>query len=328
MRILAEYGRDDLAKVYVAQMQENRQPERDRQKHCIEFVESIQPPLPREKKWVLIVSSMYGCPIQCKMCDAGGDFTGCLTAEDILAQINYMVCRRFPDGQPVTSKFKIQFARMGEPSLNPAVLEVLKRLLKQYDTRYLHASVSSVAPRTSTTQNFFTNLLAIKNKYYSQGRFQLQFSIHTTDEKKRKDLIPVRTWSFDEIAAYGEHFCSVEQGDRKITLNFAPVIGYPIDVDVIHTYFDPSRFLIKLTPMNPTLRAEESALLSLVDPYDSTASTDLMTRFREKGYEVILSIGVLEENQIGSNCGQFIQRAFGRNHRPAQSYDLERYSLI
>jgi len=71
MNILAEYGRDDLAKVFVAQMREDKPREKNYHRYLVECVESIQPPFPREKKWVLIVSSMFGCPIQCKMCDAG-----------------------------------------------------------------------------------------------------------------------------------------------------------------------------------------------------------------------------------------------------------------
>src|SRR4030043_1026374 len=122
MKIIAEFGRDDLAKVYVAEMRESVPIEKNQHGHFVEFVESLQPPLSRNKKWVLIVSSMFGCPIQCKICDAGGDFSGCLTSEEILTQIDYMVSRRFPHKKPSTAKFKIQFARMGEPSLNPAVL--------------------------------------------------------------------------------------------------------------------------------------------------------------------------------------------------------------
>ena len=86
-------------------------------------------------------------------------------------------------------------------------------------------------------------------------------------------------------------------------------------------------FLIKLTPVNPTLRSQEASLVSAVDPYDYTTSKDLITLFRKRGYEVILSIGALEENQIGSNCGQFIQRALNIYQRPEQSYDLERYFI-
>lgn len=327
MNILAEYGRDDLAKVYVAQMRKNKKPEKNRHSYLVECVESIQPPLPREKKWVLIVSSMFGCPIQCKMCDAGGNFYGCLTAEELLAQIDFMVHRRFPDGKPSTAKFKIQFARMGEPSLNPAVLQALEKMPKHYDPSTLHISISSVAPRTVTARKFFNKIFMIKNKYYSQGRFQLQFSIHTTDERKRNELIPIKKWSFEEIAAYGERFSLLQQGDRKVTLNFAPIVGYPIDVDCLRNYFDPEHFLIKLTPVNPTLRSHESSLVSAVDPYDYATSKDLITLFRERGYEVILSIGALEENQIGSNCGQCIQRALITYQRPEHSYDLERYFI-
>lgn len=326
MRIRAEYGMENLAKVYVAQMREHELSKQTNRQYLVEFVESIQPPLTREKKWVLIVSSMFGCPIQCKICDAGGDFLGCLTAEELLTQIEYMVRRRFPDGNPKTMKFKIQFARMGEPSLNHAVLEALEQIAVRYANTPVHISISSIAPRTASARTFFERLLEIKNRYFCNGRFQLQFSIHTTDKRKRDELIPFQKWSFDEIAAYGERFSLLYQGDRKITLNFAPIIGYPIDVDTIYRSFNPDVFLIKLTPINPTFRSQEASLISAIDPHDSAVSDHLSNAFRKKGYEVILSIGALEENQIGSNCGQFIQRALRSNHRPQSSYELNRYS--
>ena len=327
MKIIAEYGRDDLAKVYVAQMREHLSEQDNDQRYLLEFVESLQPPLPREKKWVLIVSSMFGCPVNCTMCDAGGDFFGCLTSEEIQSQIEYLVTRRFPQKKPITSKFKIQFARMGEPSLNPAVLDAMTALAHRYDSTNIHISVSSIAPRTTAVRRFFDELLQIKNRYYSEGKFQLQFSIHTTDEKKRDELIPIPKWSFEEIATYGERFSTQKLGDKKITLNFAPVIGYPIDAKCIRNYFDPRYFLIKLTPVNPTIRSQEKSLVSAIDPNNSIKSDDLVNRFRKMGYEVILSIGVLEENQIGSNCGQFIQRALQTYRRPEHSYELERYSM-
>lgn len=327
MNILAEYGRDDLAKVYVAQLRNTKEHNTQSAPHLIEFVESIQPPLPREEKWVLIVSSMFGCPIQCKMCDAGGDFSGCLTVEEILAQITYMVHRRYPDGTPTTSKFKIQFARMGEPTLNPAVLTALEKLPRLYEKSTLHVSLSSVAPKTKATKKFFEKLLLIKKRWYSQGRFQLQFSIHTTDTMKRDELIPIKKWSFEDIAAYGERFRRSSEDDKKITLNFAPIVGYPLNVEHLRSFFDPQHFLIKITPINPTVRSQEASLLSAVNAANPTTSYDLIKQLRKNGYDVILSIGVLEENQIGSNCGQYIQRALGTYQRPADSYELERYCL-
>ena len=321
MNVIAEYGQEDLAKVYVAKMRESRTPDR----FLVEFVESVQPPIPQEKKWVLIVSSMFGCPIKCRMCDAGGDFGGKLSADEIISQVQYMVRRRYPDGKIPVPKFKIQFARMGEPSLNPAVLEAMERLPREFDAPGLNVSISTVAPRNAATKAFFEGLLAIKDRLYTDGRFQLQFSIHTTDTAGRDDLVPVTKWSFGEISEYGERFAHPETGDKKVTLNFAPIEGYPVDAAVIREHFDPQKFLIKLTPLNPTVRSSEETLTSAINPGDSSSSDPLVEAFRDQGYDVVLSIGELEENRIGSNCGQFIQRALRAQGRPERSYELERY---
>jgi 23S rRNA (adenine2503-C2)-methyltransferase len=321
MIVIAEYGNDELAKVYVAMMREADASK----KHLVEFVESVQPPLPRDKKWVLIVSSMFGCPIKCRMCDAGGDFGGRLNAEEILEQIEYLVRRRYPDGRVPVPKFKIQFARMGEPSLNPAVLDAMERLPKAFNAPGLNVSMSTVAPNNPQTRRFFEKLVSVKERLYPGGRFQLQFSIHTTDKVRRNDLIPVKKWTFSEIAAYGNRFAHPETGDKKVTLNFAPVKGYPIDASAIREYFDPEKFIIKLTPLNPTVRSNEEALESAIKPDNMRVAEKLVQEFKKEGFEVVLSIGELEENKIGSNCGQFIQRALGVDNRPRQSYELERY---
>ncbi|MGQ9586971.1 MAG: radical SAM protein [Thermoplasmata archaeon] len=325
LNVIAEYGNEDLARVYVARMREPCGEKAAPDRFLVEFVESVQPPIPREKKWVLIVSSMFGCPIKCRMCDAGGDFWGRLTADEILAQVDYMVRRRFPDRRVNVRRLKIQFARMGEPSMNPAVLEAMRRLPKDYDSVGLNVSLSTVAPKSASAQEFFEKLIAVKDQHYFGGRFQLQFSIHTTDVAGRDDLIPVRKWSFEEIAAYGSRFSSPENGDRKVTLNFAPVRGYAIDASVMRRHFDPDKFLIKLTPLNPTVRSSEESLASAIDPYDRSTSDELVEAFEKEGYQVVLSIGEIEENRIGSNCGQFIQRALQARGRPHKSYELEQY---
>lgn len=316
MKILAEYGNDELARVYVAQL-------RDDPRSVIEFVESVQPPIPREEKWVLIVSSMFGCPIGCAMCDAGGDYAGPLTKEEILSQIDALVSHRYPSRKVPCSKFKIQFARMGEPSLNPAVLEALRLLPSIYDASGLLISLSTVAP--ARAEDFFDELIGIKEGLYRAGRFQLQFSIHTTDQEKRREIIPTRTWTFEQMAAFGERFCHPTEGDRKVTLNFAPVTGCPIDPSVIREIFEPDRFLIKLTPLNPTLRSSEGGLRSVIDPDSPQTGQALINGFTREGFEVILSIGEVEENRIGSNCGQFIQRALHGKQRPPDAYEIERY---
>ena len=316
MRILGEFGREDIAKVYVASM-------RDGGDHVVEFVESLQPPIPREKKWVLIVSSSFGCPMNCMMCDAGGKYLGRLDMEEILAQTDHMIYRRYPDGRIPSEKFKIQFARMGEPSFNPNVIDALSNMAGRYDAPGLMSCLSTVAP--SNSEGFFAKLIGVKKRFYPGGRFQLQFSIHTTDEEKRDWLIPGRKWGLDDIARFGDRY--FENGDRRITLNFALTRGMPIDPQEISSRFPTDKFAVKLTPLNPTAKALSNRLESALDPIDPRAAEDLIRGFRQLGFETILSIGEVEENKIGSNCGQFVTMVGGERPGMKDCYETSRYRL-
>ncbi|MFA5794794.1 MAG: radical SAM protein [Candidatus Brocadiia bacterium] len=296
MKVISEQGRPELAMVYIGRMRDGSD------KHLVEFVESVQPPIPRQSKWVIIVSSQFGCPIGCLMCDAGRKFSGNLTADEILAQIDYLVTKYYPSGAVPVPKFKIQFARMGEPALNPAVLDVLEQLPKRYKAEGLMPCVATVAPQGS--DEFFERLIDIKNRLYSGDRFQLQFSINTTDPAKRQELMPHPKWTLAQIAQYGRRFH--RPGDRKMTLNFAVAEGYPVDADIIRQHFSPEQFLIKITPLNPTRQVASNKLETYIQPNSIGQNNQLVSRFKKLGYDTILSIGEQEENQIGSNCGEFV----------------------
>lgn len=291
MNIVAKIGRDDMAVVYLAETRGGR---------MIEFAESLQPPHPREEKWVLTISTSFGCPSGCRFCEAGGDYSGRLSSKEIFSQIDYLISNRFPGGKVAVKKFKIQFARMGEPSFNHNVLDILERFGSRYDAPGFIPSISTIAPLG--TDRFFRRMLEIKDRLYP-GRFQLQFSIHTTDESKRDWLIPAKKWSFERIADFGKVFH--KKGDRKVTLNFAVSRGMPVDARKLRQYFSPDIFLLKVTPVNPTA----SALRNSISPFLNGAEyQELVQSMEEAGYEVILSIGELEENLIGSNCGQYVTR--------------------
>lgn len=295
MQIVRFTGREDIATVYIADMGEGK---------LVEFVESTQPPLTRDKKWVLIISVLFGCPVGCPMCDAGGDYKGKLSKEHMFDQIDYLIKKRFPDGFVPVEKFKIQFARMGEPSLNPAVIDVLDEIPFRYEIPGFIPSLSTVAP--AGTDKFFERLLEVKRRRYTEGQFQLQFSIHTTDERLRNKIVPVKKWSFSQIAQFAENF--QEDGDRKVTLNFALAEGWPVDAEILARYFSPHKFIIKVTPINPTHRAVENGLTSYIDAYDGKREYKIINELRSAGFDVILSIGEVEENRIGSNCGQYVMR--------------------
>ena len=295
MRVLAAAGKDEIARVYVAELDTGK---------FIEFVEAVQPPKPRDEKWVLMISTLYGCPVGCAMCDAGGYYHGKVAKEDLFAQIDHMVLRHFPDRIIPCQQFKIQFARMGEPAFNPAVLDVLEELPQRYQAPGFMPSVSTIAPQS--TDAFFERLLEIKNRHYPGGNFQFQYSIHTTDQEQRDEMIPVKKWDFGQMAAYGERF--YQPGDRKITLNFALAEGQPVDPQTLLSHFNPDKFLIKITPLNPTYQAAEHGLTSYIDPHNQKQEYAVVKDLQAAGYQVIMAIGEVEENYIGSNCGQYVRR--------------------
>lgn len=307
MKVVAALGKDDIALVYIGKMKGDR---------FVEFVESVQPPISREKKWVLIVSSLLGCPVGCSFCDGGIGYKGKLSKKEIFDQIDFPIRKRFPKGDIPVEKFKVQFARVGEPTFNPAVIEVLSELPSRYNAPGLLPCVSTIAPEG--TDNFFEGLLYVRRNTYRGKDFQLQFSIHTTDRKLRDKLIPVKKWDFQRISTYGEKF--FEEGYRKITLNFALAHDTPIEPSILLKYFNPDKILIKITPINPTYTALKNKISSFVDCKNNDRLESVINNLKNAGYEVIKSIGILEENNIGSNCGQYIQAHLAENENLKDSY--------
>lgn len=311
MKILGKTGREDIATVYVGEFLGNKR---------VEFVESVQPPIPRDKKWVLIISSLFGCCVNCSFCDAGGNYQGKLSYNELLSQIDFLIKKRYPDGKVPVEKFKIQFARMGEPSLNMNALDILSDFHNIYEAPGFIPSVSTIAP--VGTDAFFEKLLFIKRQIYKE-KFQLQFSIHTTDLQERDRLIPVKKWGFDQISEYGSEF--YEENHRKITLNFALSDNISVEPDILEYYFSPEKFLIKITPINPTYKAVNNGLSS--KGLLSGKRNELISELRKSGYDVILSIGELEENQIGSNCGQYLENFETEKKQLESSYTYQLQSL-
>ncbi len=314
MKVVSKTGDPKFATVYVAKM-------RDNPKALIEFVDAVDPRYSREEKWVIIVSTQIGCPIGCLMCDSGSFFWGNLTKDEILTQIDHI----FSDHQPLITchcfsshpKLKIQFARMGEPALNPAVLDVLEELPRKYPIKGLMPCIATTAPAAAAS--WFERLAEIKNKYYAGGNFQLQFSINSTDEPERDRLMPIRKWPLDDISKYGEKF--FRNGDRKITLNFALADDFKIDADILAEKFNPKKFLVKITPINPTEAAKDGKFRTVISPEKPYSADMIAGDLDKRGFETIISIGSSEEIKIGSNCGQSARKIRGKENYGRHNLD-------
>ncbi|OGR80743.1 MAG: hypothetical protein A2X32_09375 [Elusimicrobia bacterium GWC2_64_44] len=268
----------------------------------VEFVDTVEPGVAKADKWVLMVSTQLGCPVGCRMCDAGAmGFFGNLTAGEMLAQVRQVVADNPGLDPRAHPKFKIHFARMGEPVLNPAVLEALERLPAEFPYAGLMPSISTVAPETPEAAAFLERLIAVKDKHYAGGRFQLQFSVHATDPARRLRIVPMPVWSPAAIAAYGRRF--VRPGDRKVTLNFALPQGERLDPAELRRTFDPALFLIKVTPVNPTYSADRSGTSYVWNNPPAGLEGDAAA-LRSAGFNVIISPSAPEEIEAETSCGQ------------------------
>jgi 23S rRNA (adenine2503-C2)-methyltransferase len=297
MHIVTKSGKPDLAEIYVARMRHD--PE-----YMIEFVDACDTSTgPRQSKWVVVISTQFGCPVNCLMCDAGGSFKGNLTFEDLKFQVETVLGAHEGLDPNACSKLKVQFARMGEPSLNDHVPEFLVWLKDRYPK--VIPCIATIAPRSS--DSWFERLLDVRDLFHD---FQLQLSINSTDEQYRDRLMPYPKMSWEWLAAYGRRF--YRPGQRKIGLNFAICPEIPVNAQAMAKYFDPEHFIIKLTPVNPTSTGYENRFTISEDRGAiALLLLDKSNEFAQLGFEVILSIGNLEENLIGSNCGQAVRRLKG-----------------
>ncbi len=292
MRIIGEAGRKGLARVFLAEMRPGL---------MVEFVDACDPAVGgRDKKWVIVVSSQYGCPVGCLTCDAGGDFRGNLSAGEIISQVE-QAFKMNPEQDPQKCrKLKVQFARMGEPALNDAVVEAIRWLAEKFPRAI--PCIATMAP--AGRERWFASFLDVSRRF---AHAQLQFSMNTTDPEMRDRLIPYPKMGWPEMVAWGEKF--YRPGSRRPSLNFALSPGVPVQAARVAELFDPAVFAIKLTPLNPTATAGESGLQCVAQGEQARRLVGQKAReFAELGYQVIESVGNMEENDIGSNCGQMVRK--------------------
>ena len=204
--------------------------------------------LPLEEKWVITISTQHGCGIGCPYCYVRKVGNGRNAGfDDLVKQV--LTGIKLHSEVEFTKRLNIHFARMGEPTWNPNVLDAAKWFKTHLDAEYkVHPVVSTIMPRRNEwLKTFIHTWMRIKNRLY-QGNAGLQLSINSTNEQERKFLFNDQACSLEEIARIME---GCIPAGRKITLNFA-VANFQIDPLVLRKYFDPDDYIIKLTPMHKT----------------------------------------------------------------------------
>lgn len=269
--------------------------------------------LPLTEKWVITVSTQYGCSMGCNFCDVPQVGPGRNASEkDLIRQVLTGI-KLHPEVE-WTKRLNIHFARMGEPTWNPNVLEATKWLKTHVDPEYrIHPVVSTMMPRKNVwLRTFIHTWMRMKNRLL-RGEAGLQLSINSTDEEERARMFGGGACTLEEMARVLEG--SIPNG-RKITLNFA-VADYTIDPAVLLKHFDPDDYLVKLTPMHKTHAAERRGTRTAGDYTTYAPYQEHEAALREAGYDVIVFIASHEEDDSRITCGNALLAHAARNHSKA-----------
>ncbi len=262
--------------------------------------------MPLSEKWVITISTQYGCSMDCKFCDVPKVGKGLnATYYDMLNQIKCGL--NLHTEITGTKRLNIHFARMGEPTFNGNVLDVAACLHRNiYDvwqnSGTVHPVVSTMLPKNNTHLLKFLHIWCsdIKNNLY-RGDAGLQFSINSTSNKQREEMFSGNSLTLEEISEIGK-LLPTPKG-RKYALNFALADNYEVDADMIKFRPKPEiktkfvrvicdsvgmKYYTNLTVFNPTKKqcGKDSLLCSdgyIINPTKPgrvlAMSLDLQTKY-------------------------------------------------
>lgn len=260
------------------------------------------PMMPLTEKWVITVSTQYGCSMGCNFCDVPKVGPGYNATLNDLQQQLLAGLHLHPE-ITWSNRLNVHYARMGEPTWNPYVLDHAKWMKDHIDPEYkTHPVVSTMMPaRNVWLKTFIHNWMRIKNRLY-HGEAGLQISVNSTNEDERKTMFSGNSLPLHAIEKIMD---GIVPFGRKITLNFA-VAEWEIDPEVLRRYFDPALYIIKLTPMHRTAKATENGIETNGNPTEPYPYEAHKKALESAGYDVLVFIASEDEDKGMITCGNAI----------------------
>ena len=255
-------------------------------------------------KWVATISTQKGCPMKCQFCDCPRyGYYGNVSLDELCYEVETILKNEDVDH---TDRFNVHFARMGEPTFNPAVLDFAENYLRQIVSGYIkaktvHPVISTMLPKSNKNlERFVLDWCRIKNDSY-KGEAGLQFSINSTDDEQRNKQFNGMSMSLEEISNLAKKL-PMPVG-RKYTLNFAVTAQTILDAKRLSELFDREKFIVKITPIHET----NSAVKNGFDVTTSYSDYDVYRKFErplvEAGWDVIVFVPSKEEDSDRITCG-------------------------
>ena len=267
---------------------------------------------PLTEKWVITLSTQYGCPMKCNFCDVPNvDFKGNATFDDLKDQF-YNALDLFPK-VGYTERLNLHFARMGEPIFNENVFEFAKWLYtdkrevqKEKDMRIevLHPVLTTSLPRKfPKLEEKIFEWCDIKNRVYN-GQAGLQFSINSTDERQRTEMFGDQQLHLEDLARIGKKM--PEPVSRKYCLNFAYSTDFAVDAERLVSLFNPDKFMAKITPIhnNNACRKNKIQTIGGYDSYIPYKQPE--ENLKKAGFDVLVFVPSMDEEDGCVTCGNAV----------------------
>ena len=273
-----------------------------------------------QEKWVITLSTQYGCPEKCTFCDVPKvGFKGNATVDDLKQQLfNAIEC--FPEVR-YTDRLNIHFARMGEPAYNIGNIYLFCEWLKSQAKQEL---ITKYNLRIEVIHPVFTTMMPIKInnnnphgledvlfawskdiKYVTfNGQAGLQLSINSTNEDQRKEMYQNRALSLKEISRITKEL--PKPIGRKYCLNFALADGYETDGKKLKELFDPDDWMVKITPIHNNNSCKENGIQTVGGYQEFTPYKEAEESFKEVGFDVLVFIPSFDEEDGCVTCGNVI----------------------
>ncbi len=259
--------------------------------------------LPLEKKWVITISSQYGCSMGCSFCDVPKVGSGInATFKDLISQV-FTAVNYHPEVK-YTERLNLHYARMGEPTWNEDVIHsayFIEGKLKSQKWGF-HPVVSTMMPvKNKKLFSFLDRWLDLKNNF--DGEAGLQLSINATDESVRAKTMP-HSMDLRSISSMFYDLLSTREPikGRKITLNFA-LTNEEINAKKLRELFNPKYFICKITPMHKTKACIDKGILT-DNGYDHYYPyKEVEENLKKVGFDVIVFIPSKEEDESRITCG-------------------------
>jgi 23S rRNA (adenine2503-C2)-methyltransferase len=279
--------------------------------------------MPLEEKWVITMSTQYGCSMGCQFCDVPSVGHGInATEKDLYDQL---ICAlNLHSEVRATKRLNVHYARMGEPTFNPNVLKFtwnLRRAIRPRIGRSLvHPVISTMLPRSNKKLMEFLNewTFYIKNELFG-GDAGLQFSINSTSDEQRFEMFNGNSLPLHDISAIGKSL--IDPIGRKYALNFALADNYDIDAKKLAKLFSPKKFMAKITPLHKTHACTRNGI-STTNGYEQfTPYRQAEEDLKREGFDVIVFVPSYDEDLGMITCGNAILSG----KTPETGYTIEQY---